>query len=87
MPSICTGSCGTAILPEYGFKSSDPEIGAFVQRNLGSTSHLAVLQNGEGKPIIESEAGSGAKSGLFCAFNPGTTTVTITAGAGPPPCP
>jgi hypothetical protein len=80
IPSICTGECGTALLPEYGFKSSDPEIGAFVKPNLGSTSHLAVLQNSEGKPILESEAGTGAKSGLFCAFNPGTTTVTITAG-------
>ncbi|HTQ68967.1 MAG TPA: hypothetical protein VMI13_09790 [Solirubrobacteraceae bacterium] len=81
IPSICTGECGGALLPEYGFKSSDPEIGAFVERNLGSTNPLAVLQNGEGKPIIESEGGAGAKSGLFCAFNPGTTTVTITAGA------
>ncbi|MGP0101082.1 MAG: hypothetical protein ACLPUT_05595 [Solirubrobacteraceae bacterium] len=80
IPSICTGDCATALLPEYGFKSSDPEIGAFVERNLGSNSHLAVLQNAEGKPILESEAGAGAKSGLFCAFNPGTTTVTITAG-------
>ena len=80
IPSICTGTCGTAVLPEYGFKSSDPEIGAFVKRNLGSNEQLAVLQNAEGRPILESESGSGAKSGLFCAFNPGTTTVTITAG-------
>ncbi len=81
IPSICTGECGTALLPEYGFKSSDPEIGAFVERNLGSGGPLAVLQNSEGKPILESEGGTGAKSGLFCAFNPGTTVITITAGA------
>jgi len=81
IPSICQGECGTALLPEYGFKSSDPEIGAFVERNLGSKSHLAVLQNSEGKPILESESGTGAKSGLFCAFNPGTTTITVTAGS------
>jgi hypothetical protein len=81
IPSICQGECGTALLPEYGFKSSDPEIGAFVERNLGVHNSLAVLQNSEGKPIIESESGTGAKSGLFCAFNPGTTIITVTAGA------
>ncbi len=80
IPSICTGECGTALLPEYGFKSSDPEIGAFVKPNLGSTSATTPLLGPEGKPIPEPETGSGAKSGLFCAYNPGTTIVTIEAG-------
>ena len=80
IPSICTGECGTALLPEYGFKSSDPEVGAFVKPNLGSASALTPLLGPEGKPIPEPETGSGAKSGLFCAYNPGTTNITIEAG-------
>jgi hypothetical protein len=80
IPSICTGECGTALLPEYGFKSSDPEIGGFVELNLGAASALTPLLGPEGKPIAEPETGSGAKSGLFCAYNPGTTIVTIDAG-------
>jgi hypothetical protein len=80
IPSICSGECGTALLPEYGFRSSDPEIGAFVQRNLGSGEETTPLLGPEGKPIRESEAGAGAKSGLFCAFNPGKTTIELVAG-------
>ncbi len=84
IPSLCvvTG-CQTAVLPEYEFESSDKEVGRFVERNTASTDVHDVLQNAKGEPIPdEREAGKppAAQSGLFCAFNPGTTTVTIRAG-------
>ncbi len=84
IPSLCvvTG-CQTAVLPEYEFESSDKEVGRFVERNTASTDVRDVLQNAKGEPIPdEREAGKPlvAQSGLFCAFNPGTTTVTIRAG-------
>ena len=75
--------CQTAVLPEYELESSDKEVGRFVERNTASSNPHEVLQNVKGEPISdEREAGKppAAQSGLFCAFNPGTTTVTIRAG-------
>lgn len=86
IPSLCVGSsCQTAILPEYEFTSSNKEIGRFVARNTGSSSPLTVLQNAKGEPIVdEPEAGKPSsaqpQAGLFCAFNAGTTIVTLRAG-------
>jgi len=74
IPSICVGECSTALLPEYTFTSSKPSVGNFVQPNTGSAESLAVLQNANGEPIPDPQ------SGLFCAFNKGTTIVTISAG-------
>jgi hypothetical protein len=75
IPSECVGpECATALLPEYEFSSSDPEIGDFVERNLESPDRHAVKQNAQHEPIHS------AYSGLFCAYFPGTTTVTISAG-------
>jgi len=75
IPSYCNGNgCASAILPEYSFSSSREDIGAFVAKNEQSADPRAVLLNSSEKPIVES------KSGLFCAFNAGTTTVTISAG-------
>jgi hypothetical protein len=75
IPEYCKGSgCAHFVSPSYSFTSSDPEIGNFVEREPNSTNPRAVLQGADGKPIPDSS------SGLFCAFNAGTTTVTVTTG-------
>jgi hypothetical protein len=75
IPSNCNGTaCSHGLLPEYKFTSSKPDIGNFVAPNLNSPTKPAVLQNAQGEPIPDEQ------SGLFCAFNAGTTTVTISAG-------
>jgi hypothetical protein len=77
IPSICTGTqCAEGIFPEYEFTSSDEAVGGFVERNTASTEANAVLQNSKGEPIREPHS----KSGLFCAYNAGTTAVTLSAG-------
>ncbi len=67
-------SCGTrpCVQPSYTFTSSDPTIGAFVEPS-GPGSPLPKLGAG-GHPIPSST------SNLFCAYNAGTTTVSITTG-------
>jgi hypothetical protein len=75
IPAECLGAaCASGLLPEYSFSSSRPDIGQFVQRNLASTDPRAVLLGPGDKPIPNE------KSGLFCAYNAGTTVVTISAG-------
>jgi hypothetical protein len=75
IPSTCTGApCSTGILPYYTFSSSNPDIGNFVKPDPASTEGTTVLQGPEGQPIPDPH------SGLFCAYNPGTTTVTVEAG-------
>jgi hypothetical protein len=75
IPSICRGAvCANGLFPEYTFSSSRPSIGDFVAPNLEVPDSHAVLLGGNGKPIPDSH------SGLFCAYNPGTTVVTISAG-------
>jgi hypothetical protein len=75
IPANCVGSaCANAIFPEYSFKSSRKDFGDFVEPNLASPDPRAVLLGPDGKPIPD------AQSGLFCAFNAGTTVVTISAG-------
>jgi hypothetical protein len=76
IPSICVGECGTVLPPEYEFSSSNPEVGGFVKRNTALSDPLAVTQE-NGQPVREE---ADAQSGLFCAYNPGTTIVTISAG-------
>lgn len=72
---ICTGpSCSQRIDPAVRFTSSRPDIGDFVKRDPNSTSLRAVLLGADDKPI------SDATSPLFCAFNAGTTTVTVQTG-------
>jgi hypothetical protein len=74
IPSNCVGSaCGEAILPAYSFSSSRPDIGNFVRRNPASADPHAVLLSHE-EPIPD------PTEGLFCAYNAGTTIVTITSG-------
>jgi hypothetical protein len=74
IPEHCLGSgCAQFIAPQYTFTSSDPEVGNFVAADPNSTNPRAVEQV-NGKPVAD------PSSGLFCAFNAGTTTVTLTAG-------
>jgi photosystem II stability/assembly factor-like uncharacterized protein len=67
-------SCGSrpCVQPSYTFASSDPTIGAFVEPS-GPGSPLPKL-NGDGHPVPSST------SNLFCAYNAGTTVVSITTG-------
>ncbi len=75
IPANCFGaSCQTAILPEYSFASSDVRKGDFVQPNEAVRDEHAVLLGSNGRPIHDPQ------SGLFCAFNAGPVTVTISAG-------
>jgi hypothetical protein len=75
LPSICIGvNCNTGLLPEYTFSSSRPDIGNFVKQNTAAAgAEPTVLLENE-KPVPDST------SGLFCAYNAGTTIVTISAG-------
>jgi hypothetical protein len=74
-PTQCLQSdCASAIEPEYTFTSSDPEVANFVEQDPNSTNLRKPLQNAEGHVIPD------PKSGILCAFNAGTTTVTISAG-------
>ncbi len=74
-PVLCRQSdCSSAIEPEYTFTSSEPEIANFVEQDPDSTNLRKPLQNAEGHPIPDS------RSGILCAFNAGTTTITISAG-------
>lgn len=74
-PALCRQSdCSSAIEPEYTFTSSEPEIANFVEQDPNSTNLRKPLQDSAGHPIPDSH------SGILCAFNAGTTTVTISAG-------
>jgi len=66
-------NCGaTCVSPSYSFTSSEPVVGNFVEPT-GEGSPFPKL-SASGHPIPSSA------SGLFCAYNAGTTTVTVTAG-------
>jgi hypothetical protein len=69
---IPAASCATCIAPSYAFRSSDPTIGDFVVPS-GPGSRFPKL-DASGHPIASST------SGLFCAYNSGTTTVSVTSG-------
>jgi hypothetical protein len=70
--SIPASSCTNCIRPSYTFTSSDPVVGNFV------------VASGPGSPYpkltADGKTTASSQSGLFCAFNSGTTTVTVTAG-------
>src|SRR4029077_18145321 len=75
VPANCVGSrCANGIFPEYTFSSSREDIGDFVEPNLATGDPRSVLPNTEGNPTHD------PASGLFCAYNAGTTVVTISAG-------
>jgi hypothetical protein len=75
IPSTCQGAnCATGVFPEYRFSSSDPTVANFVAADPGSSNPHTVLLGSNGKPTAD------PTSGLLCAFNAGTTTVSIEAG-------
>jgi hypothetical protein len=77
IPETCIGAvCSQFIAPEYTFTSSNPDIGNFVEHEPNNEEPLAVLQNAKGEPVEETHG----HSGVFCAFNPGTTIITISTG-------
>ena len=74
-PAPClVAGCSTKLSPEYSFRSSDPDIGDFVKQDPQSTNLRKPFLARNDKPVTDSQ------SGLFCAFNAGTTTVTVSAG-------
>jgi hypothetical protein len=77
IPSTCVGTiCANGLFPEYRFTSSNPQIGTFVKQNLAvNTNGLTPELMGPREEPIPDE-----QSGLFCAYNPGTTIVTVSAG-------
>ncbi len=72
-PCLIAG-CATRVEPEYEFLSSDPDIGDFVRQDANSTNLRKPFLGADDKPVSDSH------SGLLCAFNAGTTTVTVRAG-------
>jgi hypothetical protein len=70
--SIPAPSCGSCVTPSYTFTSSNAGVGDFVVPS--GPGSLFPLLNPEGKTAHSST------SGLFCAFNAGTTTVSVTSG-------
>jgi hypothetical protein len=74
-PKLCAQSdCSSAIEPEYTFTSSETEIANFVEQDPNSTNLRKPLQDSSGHVIPDPH------SAILCAFNPGTTTVTVSAG-------
>jgi hypothetical protein len=79
IPLNCVGSdCSEGLEPEYKLSSSQPSVGNFVKQDPAEPNGLEPLLNAKGEP--EQENNADARSGLFCGFNPGETTVTISAG-------
>lgn len=75
IPSLCSGAaCASGVFPEYAFSSSRPDIADFVQVDPTTLNPRSVLLGAGDKPIPD------ARSGLLCAFNAGTTVVTVTTG-------
>lgn len=75
IPTECRGpACATGIFPEYRFSSSKPDVANFVAVDKGSGNSHSVLLAANGKPTLD------PTSGLLCAFNAGTTTVTLETG-------
>jgi hypothetical protein len=77
IPSECVGiGCPPESLrPVYTFSSSNPNVGDFVERNTASAEPKAVEVAADGDPVE-----AHGTSGLFCAYEQGTTEVTISAG-------
>jgi hypothetical protein len=75
IPFNCQGpNCAYEVPTEYTFSSSNPDIGNFVAHEAGSANPRQVELGANKLPVPDSH------SGIFCAFNAGTTTVSITTG-------
>lgn len=66
--------CDTRVQPQYTFSSSDPDIADFVKVDPNSSNLRKPLLDAQQKTISDSS------SGLLCAFNAGTTTVSVSSG-------
>jgi hypothetical protein len=69
---IPSKSCSGCIGPSYSFQSSDPVVGNFVVPSSPGSSYPKLSATGA--------TTASSTSGLFCAFNSGTTTVSVTTG-------
>ncbi len=75
IPFFCQGSnCPYQVPTDYAFSSSNPDIGDFVAHDPTSSNPRQVKLGADGLPVPD------PSSGLFCAFNSGTTTVSIATG-------
>ncbi|MBJ7330549.1 MAG: hypothetical protein JHC95_11675 [Solirubrobacteraceae bacterium] len=72
----CRAGCGVNVAATARFTSSNPEVGDFVRVDPAQAANnpRAVFLGSDSKPVADSA------SGLFCAFNPGTTDISITTG-------
>jgi hypothetical protein len=74
-PSCAGSGCAGRLEPEVTFTSSDPDIANFVRQDPQSTNPR--------KPFVDPKTDkpvSDPTSGLLCAFNSGTTTISVAAG-------
>jgi hypothetical protein len=75
IPFDCQGAnCANEVPTEYTFTSSNPDIGNFVEHASASANQREVQLGANKLPVADPH------SGLFCAFNEGTTTVSVTTG-------
>jgi CheY-like chemotaxis protein len=75
IPFDCLGAnCPFEVPTEYTFRSSNPDIGNFVAHDPTTNEPLQVLLGPNKLPVPDEH------SGLFCPYNEGTTTVSVTAG-------
>ncbi len=76
LPSECIPA-NCPMKPEYEFKSSNEQVGGFVERETASPlPNVPETVNGHTVP----SSAKGSKSGLFCAYEHGETMVTVIAG-------
>jgi hypothetical protein len=69
---IPASSCSGCIGPSYSFQSSDPTVGNFVAATAPGSPYPKLNARGRTSPS--------STSGLFCAFNSGTTIVSVSSG-------
>jgi hypothetical protein len=74
-PEQCfVAGCSARITPEYRFTSSDPDLADFVRQDPASTNPRKPFLDENGRVVTDHS------SGLLCAFNAGTATLTVSAG-------
>jgi hypothetical protein len=70
--TIPSSSCVGCVSPSYTFTSSNPAIGNFVTPSAPGSQYPKLSATGK--------TSASSTSGLFCAFNAGQTTVSVTSG-------
>jgi hypothetical protein len=74
-PSCAATGCAGRVEPEVTFTSSDPDIANFVRQDPTSDNPRKPYVDPASDKVV-----ADATSGLLCAFNAGTTTVSVAAG-------